>query len=401
MEDRYDPNMPGGGHARGSGGAFHLSFRSGSRAGGASGAAAFDYVTRNDKYDTEDRDPAIYTESDHMPSWAQDDPREYWDAADLYERANGRLYVSADFALPRELSVDDQIAFAREFAHELTDEEHLPYTLAIHEGRDQEGHRTIPHAHLMFSERQTTGSSGSAPSGSDARIRKIPSEAARPRAARFTDLAGWSRRVSGGQISRTRRSSEPGSAERVDHRSYERQGWTTSLVATTARPRLMSCRAAKGTSAWTMPWLWGIMRRPSPISTRRSRDSKPRVNRSFAMADRGTHSRSAELRFIWSRTKRRPLLGEVAMGNALDDFGRSGRPRMRFTLDWKRTAALLRSVLAETQTLAHSEVLRTTAAGRANLVGARGTGDHYKCATSASGRCVASGPPCGDDGSSR
>ena len=103
MDDRYDPNIPSGGHARGGGGSFHLSFRSGSRGGGASGAAAFDYVTRNDKYDTEDRDPAIYTESDHMPSWAQDDPREYWDAADLYERANGRLYVSADFALPREL----------------------------------------------------------------------------------------------------------------------------------------------------------------------------------------------------------------------------------------------------------------------------------------------------------
>ncbi len=84
MSDRYDPNIPSGGHARGSGGSFHLSFRSGSRGGGASGAAAFDYVTRNDKYDTEDRDPAIYTESDHMPSWAQDDPREYWDAADLY-----------------------------------------------------------------------------------------------------------------------------------------------------------------------------------------------------------------------------------------------------------------------------------------------------------------------------
>ena len=39
-----------------------------------------------------------------MPAWAEDDPREYWDAADLYERANGRLYVSADFALPRDLS---------------------------------------------------------------------------------------------------------------------------------------------------------------------------------------------------------------------------------------------------------------------------------------------------------
>ena len=28
----------------------------------------------------------------HMPAWAQDDPRAYWQAADEHERANGRLY---------------------------------------------------------------------------------------------------------------------------------------------------------------------------------------------------------------------------------------------------------------------------------------------------------------------
>jgi hypothetical protein len=37
-----------------------------------------------------------------MPEWAQDDARAYWDAADLFERANGRLYVGGDFALPRD-----------------------------------------------------------------------------------------------------------------------------------------------------------------------------------------------------------------------------------------------------------------------------------------------------------
>ena len=119
--------------------------------------SAYEYVTRQDTYDDPDLDPAIYTESDHMPSWAEDDPAEYWDAADLYERANGRLYVSADFALPLGLSAEDQIALAREFAHELTDEEALPYTLAIHAGRDENGEEHNPHAHLMFSERQNDG----------------------------------------------------------------------------------------------------------------------------------------------------------------------------------------------------------------------------------------------------
>ncbi len=56
---------------------FHLSFRSGSRAGGASARSAYEHVTRQDSYDHKDLDPAIYTESDHMPSWAEDDPAEY------------------------------------------------------------------------------------------------------------------------------------------------------------------------------------------------------------------------------------------------------------------------------------------------------------------------------------
>ena len=64
----------------------------------ASARSAYEYVTREDEYADPDLDPAIYTESDHMPSWAEADPAEYWDAADLYERANGRLYVSVDFA---------------------------------------------------------------------------------------------------------------------------------------------------------------------------------------------------------------------------------------------------------------------------------------------------------------
>jgi MobA/MobL family len=131
-------------------GCYHLSFRSGSRASGACARAAHAYITRSDEYDDAERDAAVYTESDHMPAWAQDDPREYWDAADLYERANGRLYVSADFALPRDLSEEDEVALARSFAQELTAEERLPYTLAIHAGRDADGHEHNPHAHLMI-----------------------------------------------------------------------------------------------------------------------------------------------------------------------------------------------------------------------------------------------------------
>src|SRR5689334_25136262 len=145
--DRNSP-VPGGGRASNGGRFYHLAFRAGSRGNGSCARAAHDYISREGEYAEGDRDPAIYTESDHMPSWAADNSREYWDAADLYERANGRLYVSADFALPRDLSSDDQIALAHEFAQELTKGESLPYTLAVHAGHDSYGVEHNPHAHL-------------------------------------------------------------------------------------------------------------------------------------------------------------------------------------------------------------------------------------------------------------
>jgi hypothetical protein len=116
---------PGAGRAP-DGGTFHLSFRSGSRATGACAVSAYNYITREGPFDDPDLDRAVYVESGHMPSWAQDDPREYWDAADLYERANGRLFIAADFALPRGLDVEDQIDVARTLVKDLTDRERLP-----------------------------------------------------------------------------------------------------------------------------------------------------------------------------------------------------------------------------------------------------------------------------------
>ncbi len=224
MSDRYKPDIPPGGPSTDSGGCYHLSFRSGSRAGGVRGASAFDYITRSEKYDNEDRDPAIYTESDHMPSWAQDDPRDYWDAADLYERANGRLFVSADFSLPRDLDPSDQIALARDFAQSLTADERLPYTLAIHEGRDDGGKEHNPHAHLMFSERRNDGIERAR----DEWFRRANSDTPeRGGAAKSRTFHGreWLEQARAHWAELTNKMlEERGRPERVDHRSYRRQG---------------------------------------------------------------------------------------------------------------------------------------------------------------------------------
>jgi hypothetical protein len=218
-----DPEMPRGGRARGSGGLIHVSFRSGSRASGASGAAAFDYITRHGEYGTPDRDPAIYDESDHMPSWAEEDPRAYWDAADLYERANGRLYVSADFALPRGLDRDEQIALARAFAHDLTDTEQLPYTLALHAGRDQDGQEHNPHAHLMFSERRNDGLARSREQWFRRSDAAHPARGGAPKSRTFHGRA-WVEAARAQWAGKVNALERHGRSDLVDHRSFARQG---------------------------------------------------------------------------------------------------------------------------------------------------------------------------------
>jgi MobA/MobL family protein len=221
--DKKSP-VPGGGTAASGGRFYHLSFRSGSRASGACARASHDYIAREGEYANGDRDPAIHTESDHMPLWAVGSPGDYWDAADLYERANGRLHVSADFALPRELSSEDQIALAHEFAQELTKNGSLPYTLAVHAGRDRDGLEHNPHAHLMISERKNDGIDRSPKQWFS---RANPTDRSKGGAEKTRAIHGhaWMEHARKQWADLTNKTLERlGRDGRVDHRSYTRQG---------------------------------------------------------------------------------------------------------------------------------------------------------------------------------
>ena len=129
---------------------YHLTAKTGSRNGGQSAKAKADYIQREGRY-SRDRDEVLHTQSGHLPEWAER-PADYWDAADLHERANGRLFKEVEFALPVELTLGQQKALASEFAQHLTGAERLPYTLAIHAGGGEN-----PHCHLMISERINDG----------------------------------------------------------------------------------------------------------------------------------------------------------------------------------------------------------------------------------------------------
>ena len=132
---------------------YHLKVSVGSRSGGQSALAKSEYIEREGRY-AKDAEELEHRESGHMPEWAGEDPRSYWEAADEYERANGRLYREVQFALPQELNGAGRRELASGFAKRLTEGERLPYTLAVHRGgADGEN----PHAHLMFSERANDG----------------------------------------------------------------------------------------------------------------------------------------------------------------------------------------------------------------------------------------------------
>ncbi|VTY08876.1 Mobilization protein A [Neisseria subflava] len=104
---------------------YHLTAKTGSRNGGQSAKAKADYIQREGRY-SRDRDEVLHTQSGHLPEWAER-PADYWDAADLYERANGRLFKEVEFALPVELTLDQQRELVDEFARHLTEGERLPY----------------------------------------------------------------------------------------------------------------------------------------------------------------------------------------------------------------------------------------------------------------------------------
>ena len=154
-----------------------------------------------------------------MPAWADADPTSYWDAADLHERANGRLFKRLEFALPTALSADEQRELAVGFAHHVTDGEQLPYTLAIHAG---EG--TNPHCHLLISERTNDGLERSpeqwfrrynAAEPEQGGARKTT--ALRPRAWLMETRAAWAEQAN-------QALAEAGYELRIDHRSYAEQG---------------------------------------------------------------------------------------------------------------------------------------------------------------------------------
>ena len=202
---------------------YHLSVRTASRSKGHSARAACAYIERSAEYSRAAAASAelVYTESGHMPDWAHAaaGAAAYWDAADLYERSNGRLYKGMDFALPLALDADQQRELAVGFAHSLTDAEQLPYTLAIHAGNGEN-----PHCHLMISERTNDDLERSAEQWFK-RYNAAEPEAGGARKSTALKPKAWLEETRGAWAEQSNAALwEAGLEIRIDHRSLAAQG---------------------------------------------------------------------------------------------------------------------------------------------------------------------------------
>ena len=131
---------------------FHCSAKIGKS---GTGGAHADYIEREGKYATKEKDDLEFKESGNLPEWAETS-RDFWHTADANERANGSVYREFEIALPRELNKAQRLELVREFVDQEIGDRHT-YTFAIHNPKAAIDGGEQPHAHIMYSERKLDG----------------------------------------------------------------------------------------------------------------------------------------------------------------------------------------------------------------------------------------------------
>ena len=109
--------------------------------------AHLEYINRERAY--ENRGACIF-HAHRLPKWAHNNPKKFFQAADIYEGVGHRRYVEIEFALPNDLKTVEQYrqiidAF---IAKHLND--HY-YAYAIHDKIGMLSGQRHPHVHIMFS----------------------------------------------------------------------------------------------------------------------------------------------------------------------------------------------------------------------------------------------------------
>ena len=115
------------------------------------------YILREDQYAQKNNklEKLEHIEHGNMPAWAEQNPKIFWEMADLHERKNGSTYREHIISLPRELDESQRLSLVQDWIKQEIGDKYA-YSFAIHNPTAMDG-KEQPHCHLMFSERLLDG----------------------------------------------------------------------------------------------------------------------------------------------------------------------------------------------------------------------------------------------------
>lgn len=197
---------------------FHLAVKAIGRSAGRSATAAAAYRAGVEITDSRTGLVHDYTRKqgvehselvlpDQAPEWAHDRER-LWNAAEQAEkRKNSTVAREYEIALPAELSADERRQLALSFAREISERHGVAVDVSIH-APGREGDQRNYHAHLLTTTRRL------GPEGLGEKTRELDQK-------QSGEVERWRERWADMQ---NRALEQAGRGERVDHRSFERQG---------------------------------------------------------------------------------------------------------------------------------------------------------------------------------
>ena len=120
---------------------------------GKAGKAAphAEYIDRDEekkKKEEQAKTDLEHSDYGNMPKWAEHNPINFWQSADLYERKNGSTYREYEIALPREMNAEQRLELVEDFIQSEIGSKY-PYQFAIHNPKAMDGNDQ-PHVHLIF-----------------------------------------------------------------------------------------------------------------------------------------------------------------------------------------------------------------------------------------------------------
>jgi hypothetical protein len=115
-----------------------------------------DYIARRNAYENFRGEGELEsTGFGNMPKWA-DSPKEFWQAADEYERKNATAYREIVLALPREMTPSQRQALVEDFIQTQFSDKHA-FEWGVHNPKASLEKGDQPHVHIIYSERLRDG----------------------------------------------------------------------------------------------------------------------------------------------------------------------------------------------------------------------------------------------------